>query len=363
MAAIEWGSMLQDLLKLAGQDDQNSRTVLVDQLADMFLGDDTDHTDNEEELFTDVMTDLINGVDQDAQIRVANKFADADATPRPMARRLAFNDEPEVAAPVLERSNVLTEDDLVEVAESKSEDHLMAITKRPQLSERLTDAIIDRDMDAPISSAARNLGASFSESGFEKMVDKAASGVGEIADALSFRQDVPADVADKLLENLPPAAKVRFLSLMCNDEAGAADMIREAAFTVEKAARQKRATVLEAKALVAEIQDGTRNIDEALGELAEARQVDTLCVVLGDQTGLKKRRVESVLKKPDSTAFVVLCRALSLETDTFRQLFKLRSNLLMKRYDLDKAAADYQLIDVELANQTLDHLRRTELAD
>ncbi|MEO0497232.1 MAG: DUF2336 domain-containing protein [Pseudomonadota bacterium] len=355
--------MLQDLLQLAGKDDADSRGVLIEQLSNMFLDDEADHSDSEEEMFTDVMTDLINGVDQDAQIRVSNKFADADNTPRPMARRLAFNDEAAVAAPVLERSNALTDDDLVEVAESKSEDHLMALTKRTELSERLTDAIIDRDMDAPISSAARNLGAVFSEGGFEKLVGKAEAGVGDIAEALSFRQDVPEDIADRLLENLPPAAKIRFLSLMCNDEAGAAAMIREAAHTVEKAARQKRATVLEAAALIAEIKSGERKLDTALMELAAGRHLDMICTVMGDQASLHKRRVEGVIKKVDSTAFVVLCRALSLEPDTFRELFNLRSNLLMKRYDLDKAVADYELIDVQLAVQTLDHLRQTELAD
>lgn len=355
--------MLKDLLQLAGKDDADSRGELIDQLSNMFLGDEAEHTETEEEMFTDVMTDLINGADQNAQIRVSNKFADSDNTPRPMARRLAFNDEASVAAPVLERSTALTDDDLVEVAESKSEGHLMALTKRPELSERLTDAIIDRDMDAPISSAARNLGASFSEDGFAKLVDKAEAGVGDIAEALSFRQDVPEEIADRLLENLPPAAKVRFLSLMCNDEAGAADMIREAAHTVEKAARQKRATVLEAAALIEEIESGERELDQALIELADGRHLDMICTVMGDRASLHKRRIESVIKKSDSTAFVVLCRALSLSPGAFRKLFNLRSNLLMKRYDLDKAVADYELIDVQLAVQTLDHLRQTELAD
>ncbi|MEO0637288.1 MAG: DUF2336 domain-containing protein [Pseudomonadota bacterium] len=355
--------MLQDLLQLAGKDDPDSRAVLIDQLADMFLGDDAPHSETEEEMFTDVMTDLINGVDQDAQIRVSNKFADAEATPRPMARRLAFNDEVEVAAPVLERSNALTDDDLVEVAESKSEGHLMAMAMRPELSERLTDAIIERDLNAPISSAARNLGASFSEAGYSKMVDKAEAGVSDIAEALSFRQDVPEEVADRLLESLPPAAKVRFLSLMCNDEAGAAEMIREAALKVEHAARQKRATALETAALIAEIKAGERSLDSALCELAEGRHLDRVCSLLGEEAGLHKRRIETAIKNADSTAFVVLCRAVGLEADTFRHLFQLRSNLLMKRYDLDKAVADYEIIDAELAVQTLDHLRQTELAD
>ena len=351
--------MFQQLMTLAGKDDSGSRTELIDQLSDMFLDGAEKHSENEEDLFTDVLTDLINDVDQEAQIRVSNRFADHDNTPRPMARRLAFS-EAEVAAPVLERSSVLTEDDLVEVAETQSEDHLMAITRRPELSERLTDAIIDRDMDAPISSAARNLGAKFSDNGYEAMLQKAESGAREISEALSFRNDVPADVADRLMGNLPPAAKVRFLSLMCNDEAEAAEMIRRAASTVETSTRLKRAGHMEASALVAEIDAGKRQAADALVELAEERKVDPVCHILGYMSDLTSKYVQNVIHKPEATAFVILCRAIDLEEPVFRSLFEMRANLLMKRYDFEKAVEDYLLIDKALAVQTLEHLRRKE---
>ena len=55
---------------------------------------------------------------------------------------------------------------LVENAKTKSQEHLLAITKRKSLAETVTDVLVERgDRDVALS-VAQNAGAKFSETGY-----------------------------------------------------------------------------------------------------------------------------------------------------------------------------------------------------
>ena len=63
-------------------------------------------------------------------------WAVIDNAPPELIRSLAFDDAIEVAEPVLVNSQRLNDDDLVENATTKSQDHLFAIAQRLKLSEK-----------------------------------------------------------------------------------------------------------------------------------------------------------------------------------------------------------------------------------
>jgi uncharacterized protein (DUF2336 family) len=93
--------------------------------------------------------------------------------PREAVRRLAFHDDASVAAPVLTKSNRLSESDLIEIANTRGPQHLLAISGRETLNEALTDVLIRRG-DAEISNAlAQNSGARLSGNGYATLVGNA----------------------------------------------------------------------------------------------------------------------------------------------------------------------------------------------
>ena len=61
-----------------------------------------------------------------------------------MIQHLAWDDEIEVAGSVLANSSRLGTEVLVEIASSKGQDHLLAISGRPNLPAAVTDVIVDR---------------------------------------------------------------------------------------------------------------------------------------------------------------------------------------------------------------------------
>src|SRR5206468_4080675 len=103
------------------------------------------------------------------------RLADMPNAPAGVVRMLAFDDDIEVARPVLSASERLAEHDLVANANSKSQLHLAAISERRSLSEAITDVLVTRGDRQVVQSVAKNTGARFSDAGFRMLVKRSSS--------------------------------------------------------------------------------------------------------------------------------------------------------------------------------------------
>src|ERR1700704_714278 len=61
--------------------------------------------------------------------RLGEPLSKVELAPRETVRKLAFHNDPLVAAPVLRNSNRVSEKDLVEIARTLSQQHLLAISE------------------------------------------------------------------------------------------------------------------------------------------------------------------------------------------------------------------------------------------
>src|SRR3712207_2223753 len=82
-------------------------------------------------VYDEVMRWLLQRSDGPARVAVAERLADAVDGADLTVRDLAHDPEPAVAGPVLRRSRLLRDADLLAVAESGGEEHLRAIAERP----------------------------------------------------------------------------------------------------------------------------------------------------------------------------------------------------------------------------------------
>jgi uncharacterized protein (DUF2336 family) len=107
--------------------------------------------------------------------------------------RLSHDDDIAISGPILEKSDALTNETLVEIAKTKGQQHLAAIAGRAQLGEPVTDILADRGLADVASKLAGNPGARLSELGFVKLINKAKSDK-VLAAALAKRADIPAEL-------------------------------------------------------------------------------------------------------------------------------------------------------------------------
>src|SRR5690606_28431448 len=111
-------------------------------------------------------------------------------------RRLA-NDEAEVAGAVLRHSPVLTDEDLLGVVRRHGQEHLLAVSSRPSVSEAVSDVIVERGDDVTLETLLRNDGARLSRSASEAAVARARSNPA-LHEATVERSRLPPDLLNDM---------------------------------------------------------------------------------------------------------------------------------------------------------------------
>jgi len=163
------------------------------QMTDLFLGGAGTYSQSQIAIFDGVMGRLIERSDRRGLLEFTGRLAMIDTAPALVMGRLSMNDDIAVAGPVLEKSNALTDETLVAVARSKSQDHLFAIAARVSINAVVTDALVERGSVEVARKVVANLGARFSDRGFVRVIQGANSNEALRA-AVMLRKDLPPEL-------------------------------------------------------------------------------------------------------------------------------------------------------------------------
>ena len=111
---------LQGLIDLANETSSDKRRELLDSVSDLFLDRSAEMGASEVGLIDDILTRVAHDVEMKVRQDLAKKFADIDNAPANIVTMLA-NDEIAVAGPILLRSSVLKDCDLIDIIRSKGQ--------------------------------------------------------------------------------------------------------------------------------------------------------------------------------------------------------------------------------------------------
>jgi uncharacterized protein (DUF2336 family) len=236
-ALAESRSILDDLVSPVAGATAKHRLKIIDRVADLFAAGSRSYSDEQISLFDDVLRRLTADIEVKARATLAHRLAVIDNAPPVLIRSLAFDDAIEVAEPVLIYSERLTDDDLVENATTKSQDHLYAIAQRLKLSEKVTDVLVERGDQRVVHKVVKNKGARFSLAGFGKLTTRARYDR-KLTLALGERSDLPRQYFLKLLE--AASSKVRAKLEASNPELVAAirDTVDDVASALQREVRK-----------------------------------------------------------------------------------------------------------------------------
>ncbi|WP_332687795.1 DUF2336 domain-containing protein [Devosia sp.] len=193
---------------LNGEDNHSEREQLFRNMAQLFSYVSDRCDDEQVAQYDEVLCQLAALVEVEARVHVAKLLAPLERAPGTVVVKLA-NDVIEVAKPLLEFSNVLSDDDLIDIIASQSEEHRLAIAGRTNVPERVGEAIVEHGDRSSVVRLVRNANAEFDKATLEKLVERAARDA-EIAADLRNRHDIDwkslrgeiDTVASKVLETL-----------------------------------------------------------------------------------------------------------------------------------------------------------------
>ena len=332
-------SELEDAIQSGSKD---KRVDSLRRITDLFVADADRLNDQQIEVFDDVLCHLIKRIEGKALEELSRRLAPINQAPSDVVRRLARHDDIAVAAPILTQSTRLTDSDLIEIANTKPQAHLLAISGRSQIGAPVTDVLLHRGDRDVFHKLAGNSGASFSENGFATLV-KHSERDEQLAEKVGLRLDVPLRLFRELLLRATEAVRSRLMALAGPDSreqiqrvlaAIAEDAQHEAGFQNQHDYAAAQAHVLAMRA--------TGELDEAaIFEFAKTGHYADLVAALALVCGSPLPLVERLLQNGTREAILVPCKAAGLQWPTVRMVMTCRSISGSSEHDLDSARTDY----------------------
>src|SRR5947208_6459274 len=203
--------LLPELDDLIMRGSPQRQAKILERVTAFFLGGASSFNEHHIQVFDLVLARLIDRIDSKARTRLSSRLAPLGNPPLEAVRRLARDDSIAVAAPVLKRAARLSETDLIDIIATKSQGHLLAISARPGLAERVTDGLLQRGNQEVLRCLADNRAARFSDDGFCFLVEPAETD-GILAEKTLLRGDIPPRLFHELLLTATDAVQRQLLA-------------------------------------------------------------------------------------------------------------------------------------------------------
>ena len=314
------------------------------------------------ELFDDVLERLIKTIELRAIADVSARIALAEMSeqlapiaqaPPTVIRHLAHHDEIAVAGPVLSESPRLSPEDLVEIARTKGEPHLLAISGRWWLQEIVTDALLARHYPSVSRRLVKNPGARVSANGFAVVVAQAESDP-ELAIETGIRVDLPAKLRHRLLRDATEAVRVRLLS---RAPAHIFEEIRGAIATVSAGVEREMSVARDftaAKRFVAQLRDSGKLSEATLLAFARARKYEETVAALAVLSKSTIEVIRPLMQSLRDDGVLIPCKVAGLSWETTSAILECRySTGSIGLHELAKAKAEYARLAADNAHRLL----------
>jgi len=337
---------LLELIELAKEPSSQRRRDLLREVTDIFLVEKFD-SPSQMKAFDDILQKLSAMMEEAVRVELAERFAGRSDAPNGLMRALAL-DTPVVARPVLERSTVLSEQDLLDVARTRGQEHLRAISSRTDLSERVTDAIVETADDDTLGVLARNDTAVLSRASHEVLVDRASQNP-DLHEAVVACASLPADLLNEMY--FVVEARLRATIMARNEDMDPKALEQALATSRKRLATQ--AGVLppdfeEAEQFVRGLLARKALTPTALVNLLRDGKRTHFVLALAESTDIDFGTARRVVERKDLDALAILCKA----ADFDRALFLTFAILLLNPKSSMGRAAEYGRLYNDLTRET-----------
>ena len=237
---------------------------------------------------------------------------------------------------------------------AKSQSHLLAISKRSNLSESLTDTLIDRGDRQIICKLAENAGARFSEKALARLMEQPEADE-TLLEKLGLRLDIPLHLFRRLLERATEAVRMRLLALASPEKR---DDIRDILASISNeviANEDLDHDFAAAQRLVNTMQENGELDQVALLDFAKARQYAATITALAALCSAPIDIIKEMLNEGRNEPLLVFCKAAGLSWLTLRGL--LQDDLLGRAAsedELNKLKSDYIRLSHSTAKKLLE---------
>jgi uncharacterized protein (DUF2336 family) len=307
------------LMTLARQKSDQAREQLFEAMGDVFLERNTVLTLQERALITDILEKLIREVSREIRRKLTVKLADAPGTPRELAVLLA-NDEIDIASPMLIRSKVLQDADLIEIVRNRSTQHLLAIAMRRDLSTAVADALVESGEKDVVRTLLENQDAHISRATMAYLVEQSKA-VDEFQEPLVKRRDLPPELAKRMCLWVSAAIRQSLVDRFEIDIDTLDDSLEPIAR--EESEKPQEPDPDAAGALAQALGAGRKLTPRLLMQTLRRGEVPLFEAMLAEMAGLRPALIRRLCYEQGGQGLAVVARGIGLSREEFASIYLL----------------------------------------
>ncbi|OSI41085.1 DUF2336 domain-containing protein [Bradyrhizobium canariense] len=317
-------NLLEELQTALSHGTVAHRVETLRRVTDLFVGNASDYSDDHVRVFDDVFQCLIEQIETSAKALLADRLAPIAAAPPKIIRTLALDEVIEVSGPVLSKSERLAEEILIEIARTRGQAHLKAISLRRVLSEALTDVLVTRGDEDVVQSTVSNPGAQLSEGSLADLVTRAERD-DDLASCIGLRPDLPRHHYLKLVAKASLAVRRKL-------EAAHPEFADDVSSVVQEAAQRIRAASMtrqteRARALVKSLHEDGRLTELQVATFAEQGKFDETNAGLAALAGVAFETAETMMIESRVEGVMILAKVAAMQWSSVRAIIALREKL------------------------------------
>lgn len=329
------------------------RVEMLRSITDLFMAGSVDYTDNDQlALFDDVYACLVQNLEVSARAALAQRLAPHPLAPPRIIHTLAFDDAIEVAAPVLTQSPRLDDAALIENASSKSQAHLLAISKRAKLSGAVTDVLVERGDLEVVTSTAGNPGAEFTEKGYTKLVERA-EGDDRLAACVGCRPGIPRHHLLQLLAKASDAVRDKLREARPETRQEVDGIVRQVAANAQARSAGDDADVIAARQLVGRMHEAGELNEAQVAAFARDNRFNETNAAISCLASVPFVIVEKMMIESRSEGVMVLSKVLEFRWPTVKAILEMRGSIQSPANDEAFTRISYDRLKPSTAQQVL----------
>lgn len=349
---FEATSIIEGLESRLTNGTSEQRAEIMRRVTDLFLTVPASLTAEQIFLFDDVIQKLTSYLEHQVLAELALRIVTASNVPPELLRSYAARDSIEFAGPILARSDRLSDQTLIEIAERKSQLHLAKIAERRHLSETVTDALVeygDRDV---LSKVAANYGARFSRLGMSTLVMRA-DGDDELISIIAQRSDIPTTVYIQLLGYATEQTRRHLVYLAPRNSGAAKDILT-------KISARAGATITERGVAAAQrfVQIYAQDIEQTKRDIprfVEGDRVIELIAALSVVSAIPVDLIDRLVCDENCFGLVVLCKAVDFDWSVTKDVLNAGPSASGRRSKLEEIRRDFERLSKLSARRILGH--------
>ena len=357
---IAQNAFINELEEALSHGSAERRAKTLRRITDLFVFGSSHFSGDHIAVFDGVFNHLITDIELSARVTLADRLAAIPNAPPKVIRALAFDDAINVAGPVLVRSELLDNVTLVENAKTKSQHHLLAISRRKSVSETVTDVLVERGNREVALSAVQNTGAKFSETGYVRLV-KRSEGDDELAQSVGSRPEIPRQYFLKLLTTASKTVRLALEAAQPQNKREIQNVVAEVATAIQAKAAAASRDYAAARALIESLRASGRLAESDVEAFARTGKFEETAAALSVLCALPIDVIERAMVQDREETILIVAKANGLAWPTVKAVLRLCAGKRgVSAQALEQSLAVFNKLKRETAQQVIEFQRKRQ---